>query len=685
MVAQLAGALVTGAFAAVAGADATAASRWNALLIESIRHDFARPPVHARNLYHTSAAMWDAWRAFGGGAPCYVNCTGDPGSGSIQAAREQAISTAAYRMLVARFTGSPGLSQMKPQYDALLQSYGVSPTDTHDVGNDPVAVGNRIAASIIAGTYEDGANQAGNYANRVYAPVNPAMVVAVSGNPNMPYPSRWQPLALNSYVDQQGNVIPTGFPAFQAAEWGWVTPFGMRPDADRNYHLRDSTSWPVWMDPGAPPEFMGAGNASFRKGMEVVLRWSAHLDPADGVMWDISPGTMGASPEPTDPTNWQPYYDIDGGRPLGTGRAVNPATGLPYATNVVPRGDFTRALAEFWADGPTSETPPGHWFSILNSVRNNMTSRRIGGRGPQLDQLEWDVKAYLLLGGAMHDAAVAAWSAKGAYDGTRPINSIRYMTNRGQDTNPGYGSFSVSGIDLVPDRIELVTAATAAPGGKHENLGTGQIGQIAVRAWRGPSVISNPATDVAGVGWILGRLWHPYQRPTFVTPPFAGWVSGHSTYSRTAAEVLTALTGDAYFPGGVGEFLCPRNAFLVFEAGPSVDVRLQWATYRDAAEQSAMSRIWGGIHPPFDDQPGRAMGRKVASRAWQHARDLWQTPVSCDADLTGDGRCDGADLGLLLAAWGPAGEHPAPDLNGDGVVDGADLGLMLSAWGSCVR
>ncbi len=54
----------------------------------------------------------------------------------------------------------------------------------------------------------------------------------------------------------------------------------------------------------------------------------------------------------------------------------------------------------------------------------------------------------------------------------------------------------------------------------------------------------------------------------------------------------------------------------------------------------------------------------------------------CIGDLTGSGSVDGADLGLLLASWGPCPGCPA-DLNGDGVVDGADLGLMLSTWGGC--
>ncbi|MFO0873627.1 MAG: hypothetical protein U0575_06600 [Phycisphaerales bacterium] len=50
-------------------------------------------------------------------------------------------------------------------------------------------------------------------------------------------------------------------------------------------------------------------------------------------------------------------------------------------------------------------------------------------------------------------------------------------------------------------------------------------------------------------------------------------------------------------------------------------------------------------------------------------------------DLDASGAVDGADLGLLLAQWGPAAKHTAADLNGDGVVDAADLGLLLAAWG----
>jgi hypothetical protein len=109
-----------------------------------------------------------------------------------------------------------------------------------------------------------------------------------------------------------------------------------------------------------------------------------------------------------------------------------------------------------------------------------------------------------------------------------------------------------------------------------------------------------------------------------VTPPFAGYVSGHSTYSRAAAEVLTLLTGDEYFPGGMGVFDAPKNEYLVFEDGPSVDMELQWAKYRDASDQASLSRLWGGIHPPIDDVPGRHLGMKIGPQAFFKAQEFFR-------------------------------------------------------------
>ena len=196
------------------------------------------------------------------------------------------------------------------------------------------------------------------------------------------------------------------------------------------------------------------------------------------------------------------------------------------------------------------------------------------------------------------------------------------MCDQGQSSDPNAASYAADGINLMPGIIELITPETIQPGGIHQflaGLGNVNLGKIAVKTWQGPDYIIDPETTTAGVGWILCDNWWPYQRPSFVSPPFAGYVSGHSVYSRAAAEVMTRLTGSEYFPGGMSDFMAPQNEFLVFEDGPSVDVVLQWATYQDAADETSLSRIYGGIHPTADDIPGRFMGFEIGNQSFNRA------------------------------------------------------------------
>ena len=196
-------------------------------------------------------------------------------------------------------------------------------------------------------------------------------------------------------------------------------------------------------------------------------------------------------------------------------------------------------LAEYWADGPKSETPPGHWNVIANDVSDSAGfERRLGGTGPSLDPLEWDVKAYFTLNGAVHDGAIAAWGLKGFYDSARPISMIRYMGGKGQSSDPAGPSYDPDGLPLESGLVEVVRpVASSAPGERHEQLAD-HVGELAVRTWRG--FPDDPTVETSGVGWIRAVEWVPYQRETFVTPAFAGYVSGHSTFSRAAAEVLAA-------------------------------------------------------------------------------------------------------------------------------------------------
>jgi hypothetical protein len=163
-------------------------------------------------------------------------------------------------------------------------------------------------------------------------------------------------------------------------------------------------------------------------------------------------------------------------------------------------------------------------------------------------------------------------------------------------------------LPLVPGLIEVITMESCAPGQRHADLAY-FVGEIAVRDWLGEP--GDRINQVSGVGWVRAVDWITYQRRTFVTPAFPAFISGHSTFSRAGAEVLASLTGSPYFPGGLGEFVAHKNAFLLFEKGPTTDVRLQWASYFDASDEAGQSRLWGSIHIPPDDFAGRRVGHQV--------------------------------------------------------------------------
>jgi len=621
------------------GAQHSVARQWNEKLLLSIRNDFARPTVHARNLFHISAAMYDAWAAYDNVADTYFlakenhdfyipfKLTHMPDD--IMAAREKAISYAAYRLIKHRFQNAPAYDIIESEIDDLMNELGYSTGLTSSSYQCGAAeLGNYIASQIIEYGLMDGSNEENDYVNQYYLPYNDPLLIEQSGaSTNILDLNRWQPIEFLQFIDQAGNPIGQDSPEFLSAEWGNVLPFSMDVDSARTYFsarpspVISGDPYNVYHDPGKPPNIEDGGLTGldnlYKWGFSMVSLWSSHLDPSDTTMWDISPGSIGnISDFPSEFADYDQFYNYYEGGDKGEGHDRNPVTDSGYELNLVKRSDYARVLAEFWADGPDSETPPGHWFTIMNEVMDHpQFERRFLGQGDELDPLEWDVKSYFILGGAMHDAAIAAWSIKGWYDYIRPVSAIRGMGERGQASDPNLPSYNPEGLPLIPGYIELVESIDLL----RDNFRPEDIDKIKIKAWRGPRYIGNPETQVSGVGWILADDWWPYQRPTFVTPPFAGYVSGHSTFSRAAAEVLTALTGDAFFPGGMGEFFCPKNEFLVFEEGPSDDITLQWATYRDASDQCSLSRIWGGIHPPADDIPGRLIGKKIGVAAFNYA------------------------------------------------------------------
>jgi hypothetical protein len=848
------------------------ARQWDEETLQAIRLATPRPPIHARNLYHMSSAMYDAWAAYdptARGVFFFEKHTAK----DVEAARHTAISYAAYRILKARFVAGngPNIAQIQANLDALFLQLGYDKNFTSTAGNSPAAIGNRIAATILGQSLADGSNEVANYApNNGYVVQNTALPFKIPGCV-MQNPNRWQPLAFDFLVLQNGEIVGAAIQNVICPHWNGVKPFAL------SQLVRSQTN-NLYYDQGAPPTI--GQPAHIADAADMILK-SALLDPRDPTTIDISPAV---------------YHNSPLGSYEHQGYDVNPYTGKPYASNVIKRADYLRILAEYWADGPDSETPPGHWHVVANDASDEMVELglplAIRGEGAPVDRLEWDVKMYMGMSGANHDAAITSWGMKGYYDSARPISFTRYLGELGQSTDPNQPSYHPAGLPLIPGFIEIIQPEDVLPGGRFEDfpeivydpllgepIGTDTfVGKLAIKTWLGgfyagtttgstttgplpghvyrgagdtwvkgsfylgvddspgalnPGQTSFPSQirineiridqtgndpdqyveligppgasldgltylvvgdevqtgvpeaqghiqnvisldgqtldenglfvvaktnfslgkadltthfsfrqigncthmlvsgfngylgqeldflddgiidiepwtakidslglrrkagavgiyapvsigpdtsgeQLFGTGWVQADRWMPYQASNFVTPPFPGFTSGHSTYSRSAAEFLTAYTGSAYFPGGLKTKTFPAG-WLRFEDGPETDVTFTWATYFDAADEAGVSRIWGGIHPRADDLPGRVSGALVGKRAAAKAFALYEG-LANSPDLNVDGDVGPADIALLLGAWG-GNASSGGDLDGDGTVGPSDLAIILGAWG----
>jgi hypothetical protein len=118
---------------------------------------------------------------------------------------------------------------------------------------------------------------------------------------------------------------------------------------------------------------------------------------------------------------------------------------LAYSANLT---DEHKVIAEYWADGPSSELPPGHWclFAQYVSMRD--------GHG-----LDADVKMFFALTNAIFDASIAAWDAKRAYDSVRPVTAIHYLFTGKMVrawAGPGLGTRLIDGKDWKPYQAATV-------------------------------------------------------------------------------------------------------------------------------------------------------------------------------------------------------------------------------------
>ncbi|WP_062056982.1 vanadium-dependent haloperoxidase [Aquimarina longa] len=166
----------------------------------------------------------------------------------------------------------------------------------------------------------------------------------------------------------------------------------------------------------------------------------------------------------------------------------------------------------------------------------------------------YDIKMFFALSNALLDAGIAAWDSKVYYDYIRPISVIQ---------------------DIYRGKT--------------------------IEAWGGPC---------EGTKTIEGENWTPY----IPTPPFAEYVSGHSTFSAAAEEVLSCFCDSNTY----GESVTIPKGGSKIEPGctPAEEVTIEWPTIKHCANEAGISRLYGGIHFKNGDLEGRKLGNRIGCKVW---------------------------------------------------------------------
>ncbi len=509
-------------------------AQWNELALEAIREGSAKPTATTYQLHVNSAAVYDAWAALDPVAYGHYSEI-STGLANTEANKAEAISFAAFTSLSALFPNQ------LDRFEDFLIELGYDPVDAVAGTDTAAGLGTLATENVFAARAGDGSNFENDFADTSgYAPINSADPATgkVPGGENF-NPNHWQPLRVptGTVVDENGvPVIDNNDPGSYVDQvaltphWGSVESFALE-SSDQ-------------FRPDAPPQ---------------LGDFSAYVD-----------GTGALT------TNDQAYRD-------------QIAEVLDVSANLTTE---QKVIAELWADGPRTESPPGHW----NQIAQDIALR--DGHG-----IDEDAKLFFALNAAVFDAGIATWEAKYAYDYIRPQSAIR---------------------DLYFDET------VSAWGGV--NQGTQQILGQEWQPYQNVTFVTPPFPE-----YVSGHSTFSMAAANTI----ASFVGSNQYYDGTSLSNydLDGVDGIDL----LGQFVTSELSFEDFGAGPPVV--LQWDTLTDAALEAGASRIYGGIHI----QDGNLNGLEVGSSVAANAEIRWQALFTRGGD---DEIIAGPAGGLIIAGAG---------------------------------
>jgi hypothetical protein len=225
-----------------------------------------------------------------------------------------------------------------------------------------------------------------------------------------------------------------------------------------------------------------------------------------------------------DPNRWQPLLATDAQGVTSAQRFIAPHWGLvtPFALtsgaqfrpaavpNLYPSAGYTdqarelmdfsanltdvqKTIVEYWADGPGTGLPPGHWALFAQWV-----SRR------DSNGIDDDAKMFFAVTNAMLDASIAVWDCKRAFDYVRPITAVRFLM-AGQQILAWGGPYR--GTQLIPGEQwrAYQTGAVPTPAFPEFSSGHSAFSSAAaevLRSFTGSDAFGDSATLTAGSSFV---------------------------------------------------------------------------------------------------------------------------------------------------------------------------------------
>lgn len=480
-------------------------SEWNELALSAVRDSGASPTPTTWRLHVLHAAIYDAWTAYDADSfGLYVNLE-RPAAEATEANQAEAISYAAFRILTAMFPAQAD------RFEAFMAERGYPTGATTTDPTTAAGVGNAAAAAALAARLADGSNAANGFADTTgYVAVN-------SGDPDAPNapggpdfdPNRWEPLRVPTGTLTDGDGIPT------------------YDNDDPSTYVDQVPLTPHW---GEVETF-------------AVVDVADELPPPPPQLGDFSPYTDALG---NVTTNDQAYRD-------------QVAEVLEISAGLTPE---QKLVAEYWADGPRTESPPGHWNQLAQDIAGR------DGHG-----LADDAKMFFALNNALLDAGVVTWATKYEYDGIRPQSAIRNLYFD-QDIEawggPNQGTQTILGQEWQP--YQDVTFVTP-PFPEYTS---------------GHSAFSAAAAEVLAA--------------------YSGTDAFYDGVSRSRYD----LDGNGE-PDLLGEYVSSDLGFENYDGPP---ITLRWPKLGDAADEAGVSRIFGGIHIASGDLFGREIGHETGTSAF---------------------------------------------------------------------